>query len=205
MKKLNIFILILLIQCQMNEQKTRNYFIGDSHIARWDLNADFPGSENINLGVGGDVIEGVSRRIKSIDIKNDAGSQCFILVGTNNCLAMIYDGIERDSIVNEMISGYYKLLDSIPGGFDHVYVLSIFPTEKGYYPAGDEHVPYIYGKVNDSLRIMTRNRPKISFIDVSGPLTDKENYLKPDFTLDALHLNADGYRMLSQVVRQQMK
>lgn len=96
-----VAILILLSSCAYPETKFFNdhiidmwaqtlqpysvdiAFYGDSRVALANWEEAYPASELVNLGIGGDIVEGTIQRLRllqALDVKH-----CFLAIGVNNC------------------------------------------------------------------------------------------------------------------------
>ena len=136
--------------------------------------ADFPVEEIFNAknrGVGGSTTFDTYERID--DILSRKPSKIFMLEGIND----IRDGVPLDSSINE----YKKIIRKLKA--TDYYVISILPTyqKKDYNPQ--------IKKFNDSLKAASR------FLDLYNQMADS------NFYYDGLHLNAEGYSKLSDLLR----
>lgn len=169
-----------------------NYlFVGDSLIERYDLDKYFENMPVINSGVSGN---------KTISILNDMENRIYkynpskviLLVGTND-----YNSISNDDTVKNI----GKIIDGIKTNrpYAEIYVQSIYPVNKN---------------INDGKNVSSRNNEDISqmnegikkickekevnFVNIYDLLVDDEGNLNEEYTKDGLHVDSDGYKVITK-------
>lgn len=175
----------VLSACSDNIIDERDYaFIGDSEVAGWNLEKHFSCLKTSNCGVNGSGIHYL------IDSENSMiGKSCVILSGTNDVQNSITED-DTESYAAEFVEAAVAL------NADHTYILSIMPRNA----RGDKaNINRLIRQVNAQIRngIIRRNDPTLQFIDIYH-LVELNGTINPKYTYDGLHLNDDGYFIISQ-------
>lgn len=171
---------IFLAACS-KELDNEIYFVGDSLIARWDLQKSFPTCETHNDGVSG-------TGIRYIESKKNTYHNCTIvaLSGTN-------DVFSERSDLESYVFRYINALKTT--GASSVYILSIPPR---LYNENDIN-KYIVS-LNRLLQEQCK-RSGMTFVDVYDDLC-REETLNSQYTLDGIHLNEYGYEIITKKIKQ---
>ena len=178
-------------------------FIGDSITEDFMLDEYFPDFSVINRGIFGDTTLGVLDRMNE-SVYGLTPSKVFILIGTND--------LEKTNESPEIIAGrIIKITEKIRAERKNtkIYIQSVYPVNK------------TNNKKIKKTEIGKRNNEKISeinrllekaadgktviYIDVYRHLTDEENNLDIKYTIEGLHLNAEGYKKVSQLLLPYLK
>jgi lysophospholipase L1-like esterase len=149
---------------------------------------ELTGNRNvINRGIGGDVTFGILNRLHEITKRKP--SKIFILIGIND--------IGKDIPVAKIIDNYRKIIQQIKqeSASTSIFVQSIFPVNPTI-----NKFPQHYNKENDVLRCNEGLRQlaadeTVSFINLYPFFINELQLLKPEYTSDGLHLNAEGYKV----------
>ena len=182
-----------------NYAKGQIVFIGDSITDLYvldDYYLDYP-LATYNRGIGGDTTEGVLKRldVSVIDLKP---SKVVLMIGTNDVNA------KRD---NEDILYTYrqivnKLRIELPD--TELYCMSIIPQGKGLedYTTVDvdlstEKILYLNSEI-----AQIADEKGATYIDLFSCLVDENNYLREEYSDDALHLNAAGFEIWTGLMEQ---
>ena len=166
-------------------------FLGNSITRRGPWQELLPLFITSNRGVGGDRIKGMYNRLD--DVIADQPTALFIMGGIN-------DLTNPASKVDEVWKDYEKMLAKIskelPGTM--VYVQSTLPVA-----AENDHDNIVNPKVVELDKYLKAAADKYGYryIDVAAALSDENGFLKSEYTLDGLHLNANGYKKVLQYVR----
>lgn len=156
-------------------------FVGDSIVARWDINQDFPSYCVYNYGVGGSGIE----LLNSYKSKFN-GQDVVILSGTNDHNSFVID--RRNDYAERYISAILSLTNQ------HIYLFSVLPRDFN----GDR--PQINNDIeafNLLIQEYVEDIDRITYLNVypdfmKGDEIDMKKYS------DGLHLNPIGYEVLTQ-------
>ncbi len=173
-------------------------FFGDSIIECFNLDQYYPNFHLINKGRGGDTVSGLIQRLEP-DVISLKPLKLFILIGTN-------DLGDENITPNYILSIYEKLISLILEKLPklNLFILSILPTN----PTIEVDYTNFNGRINKNKDIDVTNQGlkklliKYSFkyIDISENLRDSNKFLKKEITEDGLHLNNDGYDILSKII-----
>lgn len=185
MRKILIFILmafsVTLSGCDDNPVYYN--FLGDSLIARWDLQESFPVLLTENYGESGSGIEHIRQYAGRFDNQN-----LIILSGTNNL-----DGTYTDERIEDYAKSYLTAVTATGG--NPIYLISVLPRRFG---SDEEATNEVIDKFNASVkrRIAEENINGIIYVDVHDKLL-KDGKLNMQFSYDGLHLNSYGYEILT--------
>lgn len=154
-----------------------------------------------NRGIGGfttsDMLENMDVQIFDVE-----PSKIFINIGTND---ISYAGAPFDDVLSYMLKNYSDILWQIKTRLPdtQVYVMAYYPVnETDKVPEG-EWGKYMFVNRNN------RNLPAANaavkalaeqfgyqYIDVNGGLTDNRGMLKKEYTIEGIHMYANGYRVV---------
>ncbi len=166
-------------------------FLGDSLTDGYDLNAHFSSDLLIyNRGIAGDKTDGVLDRLDSNVLKIEP-SVIVLLIGIND----IHGGRSLETVEKN----YRQILDMIQEELPEceVYIESLYPTNTMIYSHFTDYW--------DDIRLFNSTLQSIAieydytYMNVYSELVSGEE-LKRDFTFDGLHLNNDGYLVVSNVI-----
>lgn len=128
-------------------------------------------------------------------------SVIFINIGTND-LADASDSFEAQ--LGKLLVNYEKILCQIKERLPQakVYLMAYYPVnEKAKEDAGWAASLFV-NRNNQNLPIANREVQKLAekmgyaFIDVNEGLTDEQGMLKADYTVEGIHMFANGYRIV---------
>lgn len=184
--KIKLYALIfmtLFVSCSKEEDKEL-YFIGDSLIEKWDLQRCFPSYITHNNGVPGS-------GIKYIQSKAGAYKSCSVIVltGTNDVSAFNND---LETYSDKIVTAIYELRAS------QVYIISIFPRLKNE------------NNINESIKLLNELIKKKStsagmiYVDVYDDLSN-DCCLKSEFTMDGVHINMQGYEIVTNKIKKVLR
>lgn len=165
-------------------------FLGDSITSRYDLNKYFPNYNVYNSGIAGnmtkDILENMENRIFAYN-----PTKVFILIGTND---LVYSGLDNDGIKNnieEIINKIYEKNSNIK-----IYMESIYPVNNSI------NKEIVETRTNENIKDLNNKIEKIcnnkcTYINMYDNLTDKNGNMKRIYTVDGLHLNKIGYKVIT--------
>jgi lysophospholipase L1-like esterase len=163
-------------------------FIGDSltHIGVWQ---DFyPGVNTANQGIGGNTTFMVLTRLENI--LREKPAKIFLLIGANDLLL----GIPHPAITEFHRQIIEKIIKESPN--TRLYVQSIFPFGKKARYFWPDTVPKSWKKDIKALNTALMNicgMYGVRYIHSASAVSDKNGYLRNDFTADHIHLEKPGY------------
>ena len=167
-------------------------FVGDSITEEYPVSEMFPHELNIyNRGNSGiiavQVLENFDTHIT--DLKPD---KVFLLIGTNDLA-----GANTEDTAKTIQEICAKAADIC----HKVYLLSVYPVNTR---ANDINNMAAAGNRSNAticeLNSLIKTTPNVTYIDVYNRLTGAGGELKAEYTVDGLHLSADGYRTVTQIL-----
>lgn len=168
-------------------------FLGNSITDRVDWN-ELLGLCNVrNRGISGDITFGVLQRLSGVTDGKPA--KVFILIGIND--------ISRN-IPDSLIAGnYQKIIERIKKESPQtkIYFQTLMPVNneftqfKNHYNK-DEHILFL----NKQIKAIGKQE-EIQVIDLYPHFLNSENKLDKKYTLDGLHLNAEGYKVWKEILQ----
>jgi lysophospholipase L1-like esterase len=164
-------------------------FVGSSSIRLWNLKKFFPNLPVLNRGFGGSFMSDVNAFFDRLVAKYTP--KIIVLYSGDNDIAL---GKSVESVVADYRSFLEHVKTTLPN--THVIVLSIKPSPLrwNFYPSMKQ--------VNENIRKLCEQDPKFTFLDTAPTLLDAEGHVRPElFRPDGLHLNDEGYRAWSDLVR----
>lgn len=151
-------------------------FLGDS-ITEFGLwNEWFPDVSVANRGVAGDTTAGILRRLHS-----SVGTQraLSLLAGTND----IAQGVPSERIAANVDTILERIAVAAPE--TKVVINSVMPRAAGFSDTVRD--------VNDKLRLIA-TKHGATYVDLWPAFADERGQIRPEFSLDRLHLTGEGYR-----------
>jgi lysophospholipase L1-like esterase len=173
--------------------KTDIVFLGNSLTDRVDWN-ELLGMSNVhNRGISGDITFGVLQRLH--EVINGHPAKVFILIGINDISRNIPDSV--------ILENYKKIIERIKTGSPHtrIYFQTLLPVNneftqfKNHYNK-DKHILWL----NYQIKLLG-NREKITVIDLYPHFLNDQNKLEKKYTLDGLHVNAEGYKVWAVILK----
>lgn len=167
-------------------------FVGSSTIRIWDLPKSFPDVQTINRGFGGSQIA-------------DVVHFAHIIARYKPHIIVFFSGdndINAKKTPEQVAADFQKLADFVRKELPQtkLIVLSIKPSPSRWK---------LYDKMkqaNQLIAAIARKTPNVTWVDVGSKLLGADGMPRPEFyAKDGLHLNAEGYRVWSNVVRPLLK
>lgn len=207
-----VAILILLSSCAYPETKFFNdhiidmwaqtlqpysvdiAFYGDSRVALANWEEAYPASELVNLGIGGDIVEGTIQRLRllqALDVKH-----CFLAIGVNNCSN---DNFSEAGFRNS----YTLLLDGLEDLGITVYVNTIAGVTTANSSFNTTLVTRMTNNItaaNEIIRDLAQSRSLI-LIDMAREMNTSDDKLKAQYSADGIHFNASGNQFWYDTLR----
>lgn len=147
-----------------------------------------------NRGIGGFISEELLEAI-DVCILDLKPSKVFINIGTND--------LSRESIsIDSLMDHYDKILTQIEKALPGVtiYLMAYYPVN--YEAAAENLKACLRIRTNEKLRAANVQVEKLArkhgqrYIDLNKNLTDEQGRLKAEYTIEGLHINEDGYRVV---------
>ncbi len=164
-------------------------FLGDSITYKSSFDLKFPDYTICNLGVSGDTIRGIKDRVGTLETVRP--EKVFFLIGINSL---------RDDNIDECIEKYTPLVENVRsrGDFD-LYLISILPVseevskELGVSP--DTIVSF-----NETIAEQA-SKNNATYLDLYSQLKDDYGYIRPEYTIDGIHLTDEAYKIWTDDIR----
>jgi lysophospholipase L1-like esterase len=145
-----------------------------------------------NRGISGDISFGVLERLN--EVTEGKPSKVFILIGINDISRNIPDSF--------IVGNYKKIIERIKkeSPLTKIYFQTLLPVNneftqfKNHYNK-DEHILYI----NEELKKLAA-KEKITLIDLYPHFLSADKKLDKKYTIDGLHLNAEGYKVWKDIL-----
>jgi lysophospholipase L1-like esterase len=170
-------------------------FVGDSITQDFNVCEYFKGYHVYNRGIGGDTTEGLLKRL-DVSIAALKPSQVFIQMGTNDLELL-------EATADEIYKRMCEVVTYIKTHVKHteIYLISLYPVN----PLMDKTT--VGRRTNENIQrtnSLIKNIDGITFINIYDKLI-KEAVLNPDYSLEGLHLNQEGYEVVSKVIKPYLK
>ncbi|HVV45456.1 MAG TPA: SGNH/GDSL hydrolase family protein [Bryobacteraceae bacterium] len=171
----------------------RVVFLGDSITDFWKLDVSFPGKPYVNRGISGQVTSQMLVRMYPdvIDLKPAA---VILLAGTNDIARN--NGPETITMIEENIMAITELamVHNIK-----VILCSVTPiADYGRNKMSEGRPPADILKLNAWMKEYAAKNGAI-YCDYFGATVDDRGFLKPGISMDGLHPNAEGYKLMAPV------
>lgn len=179
---------------KLQSQYANYLFLGDSITYYYDLNSYYKDLPVINSGISGDTTEDILN-----DLTNRAyvynPSKVFLLIGTND----LNDDIGVDEVVSNIKAIITDINKNEPQA--EIYVESIYPVNynTNRRMVGSRNNEDIM-KINNSIKEYCNNN-SYTYIDIYDLLSDEDGNLKEEYSGDGLHLNGDGYNVVTDALK----
>lgn len=166
-------------------------FLGDSITSRCDLDKYFPNYNVYNSGIAGNMTKDILDNMENrVFVYNP--TKVFILIGTND---LVYSELDNDGIKNNIEEIINKIYEK--NSNTKIYLESIYPVNNSL------NKEIVETRTNDNIKDLNNkiekicNNNKCTYINMYDNLTDKNGNMKRIYTVDGLHLNKIGYKVVA--------
>lgn len=169
-------------------------FVGDSIVNEYNLENFYSNRKVVNSGISddktADILENLNERIYQYN-----PSKIFILVGIND----IIDGVENSEIVGNI----EKIVNAININrpYAEIYIQSIYPVnDVDSFDVRYDMIEKINVTDINSINMLIEDMCKeknITYVDIYSKLVDYNGLLNKDYTIDGLHINDEGYGIIT--------
>ncbi len=175
----------------------RVVFMGDSITEEWArVYEDFFQSPSyINRGIGGQTTPQMLIRFRQDVIKLNPNT-VVILAGTNDIA-----GNTGPSNINMVLNNIFSMAELAIENNIKVIICSILPVYKYPWAEDIKNVPETIEEINNKLKSFTKMNNMI-YLNYYSAMEDKDRGLKHEYTTDGVHLNKEGYEVMSYLVRE---
>ena len=179
-----LFLLITGCNPELDD-KTTLTFIGDSIIARWDLQSSFSSLITYNKGVSGSGISYIEELSGKL-----SGRNIVILSGTNDNHLMK----DQDSRKSYALR-YIDAINSLKA--EKIYLYEVLPREfKDENFIINENIRLFNNEINE----LISNNERIVYLKVFDNFLNDSGHINWQFYYDGLHLNSEGYNILANAL-----
>lgn len=152
-----------------------------------------------NRGIGGFTTADMLQNM-DVQIFDPEPSKIFINIGTND---IAYHGAPFAEVLEYMLKNYSDILSQIKTRLPRtqVYMMAYYPVNEtdvvnewnagAFVNRNNKNLPVANAAVKDLARQFG-----YQYIDVNTGLTDERGMLKKEFTIDGIHMYANGYRIV---------
>ena len=172
-------------------------FIGDSIVARWNLESSFPGKAYLNRGIGWQTTSQVVLRMHQ-DVVDLHPRAVVIEVGTNDIT-----GIFGEVSIAEIQANYRAIYEIASSNGIRVLFASVLPVNEYSKQAKSLHVftlhpPDKIKALNQWLRGFCIEHG-LPFLDYYAAMIDESGFLRNDLSDDGVHPNVRGYAVMANM------
>ncbi len=182
------------------KERPKVVFLGDSITQGWNgqkalFEKEFGKYKAANFGIGGDRTQHVLWRVENGEFDGIKPKAVVLMIGTNN------SGVGSDT-PETIASGIEKIIKAIHQRTPEtkILLLAIFPrgatNDKNPGRAKNTKVNEIIAKLDDG--------KKIHFLDIGKKFLTDDGTLSKDIMPDLLHLNAKGYQIWADAIREKL-
>ncbi len=187
----------------LNEQavKGQTLFTGSSLMEQFPIN-EFLMNDGMdcivyNRGIGGFTTDDMLQNMEA-QVFGTAPSKIFINIGTNDISAPDYS-------LEVLMGKYERILTQIRERLPEakVYMMAYYPVNSvDKVPDGDWAKGMFATRNNENIRLANQAVEKLArkmgytYIDANDGLTDARGMLKKEFTVEGIHMYANGYRVV---------
>lgn len=166
-------------------------FLGDSITQDYAIHDYFFGKTLYNRGIGGDTTEGVLKRLEE-SVFALKPTTVVVLIGTNDYSV---SGSGNDRIYDNIRTIIKTIHERLPSC--HVIVQSVYPVNPTLDPMS---VGVRSNRAIDALNERLKGMEDITYVNVADRLKDTHGRLDESLTLEGLHLNQNGYAIVTEAL-----
>ena len=168
-------------------------FYGSSTIRLWkSLNEDFKDVDVINLGFGGAYIDSLSKNFNLLI--NFLNPKAIVIYLGGNDLNL---SLSPEEIIFKIKKFVEKINEKYPN--TNIGYITIKPSVERKNKLSD------IKKINKGVKLIANDFPNLVYIDVYNKLLDKGKVTSKFLLQDGLHLNKEGYKVLTRAVKEKIK
>lgn len=175
-------------------------FIGDSIVAKWNLESSFPGKAYVNRGIGWQTTSQVVLRMHQ-DVVDLHPRAVVIEAGTNDIT-----GIFGEISTAETQSNYRAIYEIASSNGIQVLFASVLPVNEYSKEAKSLHVLSLHPP--DKIKALNQwlrgfcSEHGLGFLDYYAAMVDERGFLRSDLSDDGVHPNIRGYSVMSKMINE---
>ena len=181
------------------KSQPRLIIFGDSRCSMWApfTPTNWGEVEFVNRGIPGETTAQILGRLES-DVTPLQPDLVVLQMGSNDLKTVAVLPGTKEGTVEQTYDNIVTIAKTLSEQGIQVLVTTIFPPA----PAELARKPLWSPEVNDSIdavndKLLEFNYPNVTVFDSDSILREGQ-YIKPTFSLDTLHLTADGYKALNE-------
>jgi lysophospholipase L1-like esterase len=168
-------------------------FAGSSSIRLWDVVKSFPDLETVNRGFGGSQIADSTHFAARLILPHRP--RTVVLYAGDNDLAV---GKTPEQVLADFQAFVRAVHKELPK--TKVLFLAVKPSPSR------EKLMDAQRKANGLIEAICKQDERLIYVDVFTPMLDKDGKPRPElFVKDGLHLNEDGYRLWTALLKPHLK
>ena len=168
-------------------------FYGSSTIRLWkSLNEDFKDVDVINLGFGGAYIDSLSKNFNLLI--NFLNPKAIVIYLGGNDLNL---SLSPEEVIFKIKKFVEKINEKYPN--TNIGYITIKPSVERKNKLSD------IKKINKGVKLIANDFPNLVYINVYNKLLDKGKVTSKFLLQDGLHLNKEGYKVLTRAVKEKIK
>ena len=161
-----------------------------------------------NRGISGTTTEDFLREIDTVLLDLEP-SEVFINIGTNDMNRELYGNLW----LVKLIENYRTILEALKKKLPDtkVYIMAYYPVNDAYEKADSRLENMLQVRTNANLKIVNEKLKDMAemfgylYIDVNKNRTDEEEKLKLEYTIEGIHMNAKGYRIVFENLKEYLQ
>ncbi len=163
-------------------------FVGDSITQDYPIHDFFPSLHAYNRGIGGDTTMGLVKRLDE-SIFDLEPKMIVLQIGTNDFGVLSETPEDVAQRIQDMIKAVHERLPKTK-----ILLVSVYPINEtlGQRQSGNRNNTNI-----NILNQLIKETSGVTYVDVHQELLDADGRLKVALTYDGLHLNAEGYAVVT--------
>lgn len=181
-------------------------FIGDSLTELWELTAFFHKAAClVNRGIGGDEMQYIAQRFEADAVQLHPRC-CVLLGGINDSWSLEYNptqftGGESPEALLARVKGYFEsVLDMAAQAKLPMAVCSLLPVNMPYKECDAARNEYVC-RLNEYLQQLCGQHDML-YVDYHSALVDDSGMrLRQELAYEGLHVNADGYKIMADILK----
>lgn len=169
-------------------------FLGDSRVALANWQEAYPDREVVNLGIGGDIIEGNIQRLPLLEALDV--THCFLAIGINNC--------NRDNFSAASFRTQYDILLS---ELEELGITVYVHTAAGLTAENSTLNATLVNRINANMLVANEiirdlaDDHDMELIDMAALMNNDDGTLKTEYSSDGIHFSAAGNQLWFDTLR----
>ena len=169
-------------------------FFGDSRVIGADWVSAYPESSVVNLGIGGDKVEDLLKRLCLLDALEI--KKCFVAIGGNNALSSHFNA-------SSFREKYELLIDELQEREIEIFLNTVAPISNFGNNKKEKEVKSKNQNINTVNSIIKElaTQKSVTLLDIASLMTDSEGKLKREYTTEGIHFSQEGNNLWYDFIR----